>query len=67
MNEEKTDIPGGPDYLKMKNKEVIKNDITFIEACKILGKSGRTLSRYIKKGLLNPEKIKTEKGTILLN
>lgn len=38
--------------------------VTFIEACKILKKSKRTVSRYIKKGLLNPDKIKTEKGTL---
>jgi len=37
--------------------------LTFKEASKILGKSERTLSRYIKKKLLNPDKIKTEKGT----
>jgi len=43
----------------MKNK-----DITFTEACKILKKSKRTVSRYIKKGLINPEKVKSEKGTI---
>jgi len=48
----------------MRNKEVIKNDITFIEACKILGKSERTLSRYIRKGLINPEKVKSDRGTI---
>ena len=36
--------------------------ISLIEACKILKKSKRTISRYIKKGKLNPEKIKTEKG-----
>ena len=41
--------------------------LTLSEASKILGKSERTLSRYIKKWLLNPEKIKTGKGTILLN
>lgn len=46
----------------MKNKEGIKNDITFTEACKILKKSKRTVSRYIKKGWLNPEKIKSQKG-----
>jgi DNA-binding transcriptional MerR regulator len=40
----------------MKNKEVIKGDITFVEACKILGKSERTLNRYIRKGLITPEK-----------
>jgi len=36
--------------------------VSFKEASKILGKSERTLSRYIKKKLLNPEKIKTQKG-----
>jgi len=35
----------------MKNNEAIKGDINFSEACKILGKSERTLSRYIKKYL----------------
>ena len=44
----------------MKNK----SDITFIEACKILKKSKRTVSRYIKKGLLNPDKIKNKLGTL---
>jgi predicted site-specific integrase-resolvase len=40
----------------MRNKKVIENEISFIEACKILGKSERTLSRYIKKGLIILEK-----------
>jgi excisionase family DNA binding protein len=44
----------------MKNKT--DNNITFIEACKLLKKSKRTVSRYIKKGWLNPEKIKTQNG-----
>jgi len=48
----------------MNKKEGIKSDFTFIEACKLLNKSKRTLSRYIKKCLLNPDKIKTEKGTL---
>jgi len=50
----------------MKKKEVkeVKNEINFIEACKILGKSKRTLSRYIKKSLIIPEKIKSQKGSI---
>ena len=42
------------------NKEGEK--VTFAEASKILAKSERTLSRYIKTGKLNPDKIKTEKG-----
>jgi len=37
-------------------------NISFSEACKILKKSKRTVSRYIKAGKLNPEKIKSQKG-----
>ena len=48
----------------MKNKEAIKSNITFIEACNLLKKSKRTITQYIKKGLLNPEKVKTEKGLL---
>lgn len=44
----------------MKNK----SDLTFIEACNLLKKSKRTVGRYVKKGLLNPEKVKTEKGIL---
>jgi excisionase family DNA binding protein len=36
--------------------------LTFKETCNILGKSKRTISRYIKKGLLNPKKVKGKKG-----
>jgi len=36
--------------------------IDFAEASKILGKSKRTLSRYIKAGKLNPEIKKSQKG-----
>lgn len=48
----------------MKNKKVIKSDITLFEACKILQKSRKTISRYIKKGLLKPERIKSERGSL---
>ncbi|GAI37358.1 unnamed protein product [marine sediment metagenome] len=48
----------------MKNKEVIKSDITFIEVCQVLKKSRKTISRYIKKGLLKPERIKSKRGTL---
>ncbi len=36
--------------------------VSFTEASKILGKSERTLSRYIKRKLIIPEKIKSQKG-----
>jgi len=40
------------------------NKLTLKEVCQELGKSKRTITRYIKKGILNPEKIKNEKGVI---
>ena len=36
--------------------------LSFKEASRILGKSKRTISRYIKAGKLNPERIKGQKG-----
>jgi len=48
----------------MNEKEGIKSDLTFIEVCNLLKKSKRTISRYIKKGLIIPEKIKSQKGSI---
>ncbi|MBA7489813.1 hypothetical protein ES702_00347 [subsurface metagenome] len=41
-----------------------KSDLTFIEACNLLKKSRRTVSRYIRKGLLKPERIKNKLGTL---
>ena len=46
---------------------VMTNDITLQEVCRILGKSKRTVSRYIKAGKLRPEKVKSQKGMILIN
>jgi len=40
------------------------NNITFSEACTILKKSKRTVSRYIKNDWLNPEKIESKRGTL---
>jgi len=39
-----------------------KTDLTLKEVCQVLGKSKRTVSRYIKARKLNPEKIKSKKG-----
>jgi DNA-binding transcriptional MerR regulator len=39
-----------------------EKDIDIYQVCNILGKSKRTISRYIKKGLLNPEKVRGQKG-----
>lgn len=44
----------------MKNKK----DLTFSEACEILKKSRKTISRYIRKGLLKPKRIKSKRGTL---
>ena len=41
-----------------------RGNITFPEACKILKRSKRTLTRYIKNGWLDPERIESERGTL---
>lgn len=41
-----------------------KDNVTLLEACKILKKSKRTVSRYIKNGWLKPEKIESNRGTL---
>lgn len=46
---------------KMKENEY---NITYTEACKLLKKSKRTVSRYIKNGWLNPERIESKRGTL---
>ena len=38
-------------------------NITLFEACEILNKSKKTLSRYIRRGRLNPLKVKSQQGT----
>jgi len=38
--------------------------VTLTEACKLLGKSKKTICRYIKQGLLKVERIKSQKGTL---
>jgi predicted DNA-binding transcriptional regulator AlpA len=40
------------------------NEINLNEVCKILGKSKRTITRYIKAGKLNPKQVKNEKGIL---
>lgn len=41
-----------------------RGSITFSEACKLLKRSKRTVSRYIKKGLITPERIKSRQGSL---
>jgi DNA-binding transcriptional MerR regulator len=47
-------------------KEGLKKDFTVTsnEVCELLGISKRSLSRYIKIGILKPEKIKGKRGTL---
>jgi len=40
------------------------NNLTLKEVCQELGISKRTITRYIKKGILNPEKVKSENGIL---
>ncbi len=39
-------------------------NITLSEACEILNRSKKSISRYIRQGLLHPEKIKSQQGTL---
>lgn len=48
----------------MKSKGGTGYTINFIEACNLLKKSKRTVSRYIKKGLITPEKIRSQRGSL---
>jgi transcriptional regulator with XRE-family HTH domain len=41
-----------------------KTNLTLKEVCQELGKSKRTITRYIKKGVLNPERAKNENGIL---
>jgi len=39
-------------------------NITLFEACELLNRSKKTISRYIRRGLLHPEKVKSQQGTL---
>lgn len=41
-----------------------KSDLSLKEVCGILGKSRRTISRYISNGVLKPTKEKSDRGTL---
>jgi len=42
----------------------MKDKMTLDEVCQELGKSKRTITRYIKKGILNPERVKSKNGVL---
>lgn len=39
-------------------------NITLFETCEILNKSKKTISRYIRRGILKPQQIKSQQGTL---
>ncbi len=39
-------------------------NITLLEACKLLNRSKKSISRYIRRGLLQPEEVKSQRGTL---
>lgn len=39
-------------------------NITLFEACEILNKSKKTISRYVRQGRLNPQQVKSQRGTL---
>ncbi len=39
-------------------------NITLFEACELLNRSKKSISRYIRRGLLHPKKVKSKQGTL---
>jgi len=39
-------------------------NLTLFDACELLNKSKKSISRYIKQGLLHPERVKSQHGTL---
>ena len=39
-------------------------NITLFETCELLNRSKKSISRYIRRGLLHPEKVKSQQGTL---
>jgi len=39
-------------------------NITLFEACELLNRSKKSISRYIRRGLLRPERVKSQQGTL---
>jgi Helix-turn-helix domain len=39
-------------------------NITLFEACELLNRSKKSISRYIRRGLLHPDKVKSQQGTL---
>ncbi len=46
------------------NKQTMEHNITFFEACEFLSKSRKSVSRYIRLGLLHPEEGRSKQGTL---
>ena len=39
-------------------------NLTLFEACELLNRSKKSISRYIRRGLLHPQEIKSQQGTL---
>jgi len=39
-------------------------NLTLFEACEFLNRSKKSISRYIRQGLLHPKKVKSQQGTL---
>ena len=50
----------------MDNKDDKMSDynLTLFEACELLNRSKKSISRYIRRGLLHPQQIKSQQGTL---
>ena len=39
-------------------------NLTLFEACELLNRSKKSISRYIRRGLLHPQRVKSQQGTL---
>lgn len=50
--------------VKQLYKKISDYNLTLFEACELLNRSKKSISRYIRRGLLHPQEIKSQQGTL---
>ena len=55
---------GSPQQEPQPSGENEKHTLTLFEACERLNKSRKTVSRYVRRGLLHPIKVRSQQGTL---
>ena len=55
---------GSPQQEPQPSKEREQHNLTMFEVCEKLTKSRKTVSRYVRRGLLHPKKVRSQQGTL---